>query len=712
MPQAVQSLNIEINGRVNPQVLRMISDMEKRLKDFGASTRTQSAILNRFYSQAFDGANKAARTTDKLVESMRRVGEIAGGVSIGAMFSEGLDLAIDKMRQLVDLGKEAFSKAADFQRTTEQLQIEMGGSALQASQAMKQLQYWSYPIQDGAVSEAYRQLLSSGFSPEEALKREKQLGDIAASTTPSGESASQHLKALNEAYNKSIKGGTILERNLYMFEDAGVKIRPFLEQAMHMQTGSLGSLQDEESLTRLRKAIKKGELSANTLSLFLDQATSATGKYYQGAQKMSHDALGALSTFQDKWDFFVRSVGSLTLDLVTDILNAINDSFSFEKYTEIQDWFDKVRGQIDSVFRAIGSYMSTVASPDIMRHLEAVGDVFGQMFKHMTCGFDIAKMYTSVDIPNVGRVDVMNATGDQYMAEFTKGIDSALDKLREFGVRLDAIMTRLEPFIKVFNAMTSMFQVIDDFLYGKMLPFFMDKMWAALDRLQDKLHEMFPWLVPGSSGTTAAADKAERLKYWAPPDTSPLPSGYDKYGPPHSGEPLKPWFHGAYQSNVWDPILESEAAKYAINPILLKAIARQEGVSAGDFNPMGISPGGGGPTHYGSVAAGAAGIDDYIGKHLSRFKKVDPNNPSSVDEFSKWYSPPGAGNDPFGTNSSEGSGIKSWMNKLSQPTTQIIYNIHAVDTTGIQRVLEDHGQVIKDHLSRLAGLDNERYAPI
>ena len=169
-----------------------------------------------------------------------------------------------------------------------------------------------------------------------------------------------------------------------------------------------------------------------------------------------------------------------------------------------------------------------------------------------------------------------------------------------------------------------------------MLPFFMDKMWAALDRLQDKLHEMFPWLVPGSSGTTAAADKRERLRYWAPPDTSPSPTGWDKHGPPHAGDPLKPWFgSSAYQSKIWDPILESEAYKYGINPILLKAIARQEGVSAGDFNPMGISPGGGGPTHFGGVEAGRAGIDDYIQKHLSHFKGVDPNKPSSVDEFSK-----------------------------------------------------------------------------
>jgi hypothetical protein len=42
MPDAakIQQLLIEINGSVNPSTMKMIADVEKKLRDFGASTKT------------------------------------------------------------------------------------------------------------------------------------------------------------------------------------------------------------------------------------------------------------------------------------------------------------------------------------------------------------------------------------------------------------------------------------------------------------------------------------------------------------------------------------------------------------------------------------------------------------------------------------------------------------------------------------------------
>jgi hypothetical protein len=118
---------------------------------------------------------------------------------------------------------------------------------------------------------------------------------------------------------------------------------------------------------------------------------------------------------------------------------------------------------------------------------------------------------------------------------------------------------------------------------------------------------------------------------------------------------------GGYNPATWDTYLESEATKYGISPLLLKAIARQEGVAPGDFNPLGLSPGGGGPTHYGSVEAGSAGIDAFIAKNLSRFRGAT----GDLDSFAHWYSPIGASNDPNRTNAGEASGIRYWMDRLS-----------------------------------------------
>ena len=129
---------------------------------------------------------------------------------------------------------------------------------------------------------------------------------------------------------------------------------------------------------------------------------------------------------------------------------------------------------------------------------------------------------------------------------------------------------------------------------------------------------------------------------------------------------------GGYRPEVWDAFFEEEAKKYNISPTLLKSIARQEGVAYGDFNPMGISPHGGGPTHTGSVEAGKAYADAYIAAHLSHF--AEASRTGDINKFAAWYtgtpqgSPnaPRVSNDVYGTNWQEAGGINYWMNKLGQ----------------------------------------------
>jgi hypothetical protein len=120
---------------------------------------------------------------------------------------------------------------------------------------------------------------------------------------------------------------------------------------------------------------------------------------------------------------------------------------------------------------------------------------------------------------------------------------------------------------------------------------------------------------------------------------------------------LKGGTKGGYHPDIWDPVLDKIAQDTGVDPRLLKAIARQENVAAGDNNPLGVSPGGGGPTHYASVEEGAAGMRDYVLKHLPHFKAVNLDDPKTVQNFAAWYSPAGASNDPYGTNVTEGAGI-------------------------------------------------------
>ena len=61
------SFDILLGGKVTPEVLKSIKDMEARLKQFGASTRTVNAVMSRACKETFEGAAKeGTRAFEKL----------------------------------------------------------------------------------------------------------------------------------------------------------------------------------------------------------------------------------------------------------------------------------------------------------------------------------------------------------------------------------------------------------------------------------------------------------------------------------------------------------------------------------------------------------------------------------------------------------------------------------------------------------------------
>jgi hypothetical protein len=118
----VQQLLIEINGRVNSSTMKMVADMEQRLRDFGASTKTQSAVLSRYYKTAFDGAEKAVKKTDELNAAMKRVHEIATGVFSGEVLFKGLEKATELVERMGDAMKEFAKSSLEVRASREVLQ--------------------------------------------------------------------------------------------------------------------------------------------------------------------------------------------------------------------------------------------------------------------------------------------------------------------------------------------------------------------------------------------------------------------------------------------------------------------------------------------------------------------------------------------------------------------------------------------------------------
>jgi hypothetical protein len=356
-------------------------------------------------------ASEISKSTNALgafMDRLRGIQDIAVGVGIGSLIAKGFDVAISAAERLRDVIGESIQKAADFQRTQEQLGIEMGVGmdSPQAKELLSKLQYYSdtSPFKMAGVTESIRMLLSSGFKPDQAMNVLKEIGDVAAATTPSGMGATEHLQQLNEAVNKAIKGGALLERTLYMFEDAGVQICPFLEKKLGMDPGSIGDLHDEANQTALAKQIKKRNVSSNLILDFLAKVTGKGGKYEEGAYKMSHDFLGAQSTLTDKIGTFMRGVGEAFTGPLTQLMNRINDSFNWDRFKNVQRFFDEVAAKSSAAFKPFIDKLANANWDSIGKDAEKALDKLGKMFNESLPILDKIASQIPQDIDAIVRI--------------------------------------------------------------------------------------------------------------------------------------------------------------------------------------------------------------------------------------------------------------------------------------------------------------------
>lgn len=112
----------------------------------------------------------------------------------------------------------------------------------------------------------------------------------------------------------------------------------------------------------------------------------------------------------------------------------------------------------------------------------------------------------------------------------------------------------------------------------------------------------------------------------------------------------------------WESIFRQAEQQYHLRPGLLSAIAHQEAVHHSHNNPLGISPGGGGVATYRTPAQAQRAI------FHQAFLLSNPNGPyrnfvrtGNVDDLARVYSPVGARNDIYGTNATEGAGIRQGL---------------------------------------------------
>jgi hypothetical protein len=702
----LDSLQISIDGMLNPSLLAAVKKAEQMMRDLGVSAKTQSAILSRTYNQAFGpiapAFEKATAQANRFHDSLSNIGEIAAGVSIGEVISRGMEGAVHLIERGVDAMGEMSRKASEAASQFELLSKGMGALLRDQSFAnglLDQLQKVAYksPFQLTDLGGVARELTGRGMGQDKLLQSTTELGDLTAGLGGGPEI----LGRLSLAYGEAFDEKTISKRILNQFSQAGVPIMDALMQSFGMDP------KKEAEVQRFFKLVHDKSVSFSDLDKAVFNLTHNGGLFTDGMLHFSETFQGLLTTFEDMWAKAERGFGNIINDWGGMFLKWVNDSSlwdSIQATTErLRQWSDSIR-----------SFVSTIAGSDIERHLSAMGDVFSGMLKKMTGGFDPSTMFTEIHNPATGNVEeVLNPTGDEWMHNLTRGIDAVIDRLKEVGIRLDGLMSRISPVVTVLETVFGWANAISDVLYGRIVPFLWDKMIGAFDLLGQKLHDMFPWLVnaPQSAGDKRAQDLLNKADADAQAAQETL-TQFQKDAAP----------------SLQDLTDKANAAAAALSQFQF-----------GNFPLLGTGGGGypGSSSAFTIFGPGAPGdqpgqptYDPDSYHHIGHIRGV-PYHLSGGDSAMKydyatghyhikpgdWYRSDKDGlmhrwHDTTGSRNPSNEDI--FVDKPQSSATPAVhysptYHLNVLDSAGVQRVLAEHGETIREHLERLtqAGWANQ-----
>lgn len=249
-----------------------------------------------------EGVDNASGAIKGVGSALGSLGNIAGGVAIGNLLSDGV-------KGLAGMAKGALDSYAAYERLGQSINALTAKQALLAGQAgtmeqalaqtsgqSKELLGWiqklaiESPFRQDDVAQAFRMSMALGFNTSEAQRLTSAMLNFATATGQGGDTIERISRALGQMRTK----GKVSMEEINQLTEAGVDAMRILQQA----TGKSGEA--------LSKDIQKGAVDANTA---INAILSDTEKLYAGAGKASATSMaGLLSSLQEVQELIGREL--------------------------------------------------------------------------------------------------------------------------------------------------------------------------------------------------------------------------------------------------------------------------------------------------------------------------------------------------------------------------------------------------------------------
>lgn len=309
-------------NRMAQRVKPSIDSLNRRLDDL-RKTRDVS-VDYRQVRQANREIERIEMRMERLSNMGRRnrnsggIGSMLAGVGMAAAVTGGL----------------LYSANAGLQGGAQQKSFEVLAGQAKGLQLYKDLTKFAQDSIFG--NELYKNaqtMLAFGQSVDTVMPKLKRLGDISMGDK-------EKLASLTLAYSQNQAAGRLMGQDLLQFINAGWN--PL--QELSMMTG--------KSLGVLKKAMEKGAISADMVTLALQHATDAGGKFYQMTQQIAETPFG-------KWEALKGQVQGLALQIGSALAPAIGSLVTkylapmVDKLGELVVWVQKNWGWIKVLTGAV-----------------------------------------------------------------------------------------------------------------------------------------------------------------------------------------------------------------------------------------------------------------------------------------------------------------------------------------------------------------------
>lgn len=352
----------------------------------------------------------AVAQTNRLQWAMTKAA--AAGVIIGNVVTASMRIAAQSIRNAIstlsDFGTKSLEIAAKYQRMIWSFGNVVGNRGLGnllASQIIQQSMRGAGGIK---ALETAKAMVGFGMSPGSAAASARQQQDIVFGAGGGAE----ELHNFSMGFGRILSRGYVDARTLATLEHLGIPIKTTLKEMYGAGDLNITNKKGEvtgqvpEGTSKINYMLLHHQITAAMFQKVLDSMTTGTGSFVDGMKRYSETYQGAVDTFVNESQRAMGETGSLLMTAFTPLLVWLNESGIWES---IKQWLGNLNAMATGVVNFAKSLKGSELISPLMSTFQKSFDAFNKW---------IGSFFTSFLNPATGDLQViLNPTGEEKVRE-------------------------------------------------------------------------------------------------------------------------------------------------------------------------------------------------------------------------------------------------------------------------------------------------------